>query len=265
VDNDAMPDDLDIVSLEGALRGAFAGPVRYIPSTGSTNADALAWAADGAPEGAIVVTDYQSAGRGRWGRSWAAPAGTGLLFSLVLRPSPEKVGLLTTLAGVACCGAIRDATGLDALLRWPNDVLVGSRKTAGILVETRVAGARVEVAVVGVGVNVSTRADQWPPELAGTATSLAIELGDPPGRIALLGGILGALESRYSQWASESLIKEAAALSAVLGNHVRVLRGDGRSVEGLARGLTASGALEIESSDGTVAVESGEVQRLTAP
>src|SRR5918996_4001047 len=115
-----MGGDLDQRMLERVLAG-IAGPVRYVEETGSTNSDALEWAAEGAPEGALVVAEYQTAGHGRWGRSWESPPGSALLFSLILRPGPDTIGLLTTLAGVSCAAGIDAATGLEPGLKWPND------------------------------------------------------------------------------------------------------------------------------------------------
>jgi BirA family biotin operon repressor/biotin-[acetyl-CoA-carboxylase] ligase len=264
-----MHHDLDLAAVESALVGGLAGPVRYLPETGSTNSDALDWAEEGAPEGAVVVAGYQSAGRGRWGRTWTAPPGRALLFSVVLRPVAGRAALLTTLAGCACCAGVRDTTGLQAGVRWPNDVIVAGKKVAGILVETRVLGSQMQAAVVGVGMNVSMEYADLGPDLADRATSIGIELeragAVPPDRTALLVGILRALEARYSRWSSEGLLDEATALSVVLGRTVRLRRADGRAVEGTARALTATGALEIDTSDGIVVADSGEIERLVAP
>jgi BirA family transcriptional regulator, biotin operon repressor / biotin---[acetyl-CoA-carboxylase] ligase len=264
-----MGGDLDQQRLERELAG-IAGPVRYLKETGSTNSDALDWAAEGAPEGALVVAEYQTAGRGRWGRSWESARGRALLFSLVLRPGPEAVGLLTTLAGVACASGIRGVTGLDAGLKWPNDVILRGRKVAGILVETRVAGSAVTAAVVGVGVNVSSRADDFSPEVAETATSVEVELAaagrsEAPERVALLAAILRQLDQRYRSWAPHRLLEEATGLSVILGRRVLVRGPRGDVTEGVARRLTSTGALELEAGGTFVVVESGEVERLGAP
>jgi BirA family transcriptional regulator, biotin operon repressor / biotin---[acetyl-CoA-carboxylase] ligase len=264
-----MGGDLSQQRLERELAG-IAGPVRYVKETGSTNSDALDWAAEGAPEGALVVAEYQTAGRGRWGRSWESAPGRALLFSLLLRPGPEAVGLLTTLAGIACAAGIRRVAGLEAGLKWPNDVILRGRKVAGILVETRVAGSAVTGAVVGVGVNVSSRAEDFSPEVAETATSVAVELAaagrsEPPERVALLAAILRQLDQRYRSWAPHRLLEEASGLSVILGRRVRVrsLRSD--ATEGVARRLTSTGALELEAGGTLVVVESGEVERLDEP
>jgi BirA family transcriptional regulator, biotin operon repressor / biotin---[acetyl-CoA-carboxylase] ligase len=267
--NEPMGGDLDQQRLERELAG-IAGPVRYLNETGSTNSDALDWAAEGAPEGALVVAEYQTAGRGRWGRSWESARGSALLFSLILRPGPEAMGLLTTLAGVACAAGIRGVTGLEAGLKWPNDVILRGRKVAGILVETRVAGSAVTGAVVGVGVNVSSRAEDFPPDVGETATSVGAEVdaagrGEPPERVALLAAILRQLDQRYRTWAPHRLLEEATALSVIFGRRVRVRGPQGDVMEGVARRLTTTGALELEAGGTLAVVESGEVHRLDEP
>ena len=264
-----MAGDLDQQTLERELAG-IAGPVRYVEETGSTNSDALDWAAEGAPEGAMVVAENQAAGRGRWGRSWESVPGTSLLFSLVLRPGPEAIGLLTTLAGVGCAAGIRALTGLEPGLKWPNDVILRDRKVAGILVETRVAGSEVTGAVVGIGLNVSSRPEDFSAEVSETATSLAVELeaagrGGPLGRPALLAGILGQIDQRYREWAPQRLLGEATEKSIILGRSVRVRGPQGDVMEGVARRLTRTGALELEAGGTLAVVESGEVERLDAP
>ena len=264
-----MDSGLDQQRLERELAG-IAGPVRYLRETGSTNSDALDWAAEGAPEGAVVVAEYQTAGRGRWGRSWESASGTALLFSLVLRPSPDAVGLLTTLAGVGSAAGIEGLTGLEPGLKWPNDVILRDRKVAGILVETRVSGASVTGAVVGIGVNVSSRPEDFSPEVSGTATSLAVEIEAAgrrglPERTALLSAILQQIDRRYRTWAPERLLEEATARSVILGRPVRVRSPQGNVMEGVARRLTRTGALELEAGGTLAIVESGEVQRLDEP
>jgi BirA family biotin operon repressor/biotin-[acetyl-CoA-carboxylase] ligase len=161
-------------------------------------------------------------------------------------------------------------TGLEPGLKWPNDVILRDRKVAGILVETRVAGSAVTGAVVGVGVNVSSRPEDFSPEVAATATSIAVELeaagrGSPPDRVALLAAILQQLDQRYRAWAPQGLLEEATAQSVVLGRSVRVRGPQGDVMEGVALRLTRTGALELEAGGTLAVVESGEVQRLDEP
>jgi BirA family biotin operon repressor/biotin-[acetyl-CoA-carboxylase] ligase len=171
------------------LRGRFGRPYTFVDRCASTQR-----LLDDAPEGAIAVTDEQTEGRGRLGRSWQAPAGTSLLFSIVLEPpvSAERLPELSLVAGAAVAEAVETETGLATEVKRPNDVLVSGRKLAGILAEA--VDGRV---VLGVGVNVSQTKDQLPD--ATPATSLALE-GAAVDREALLVTVLARLEARYDAW-----------------------------------------------------------------
>ncbi|MDQ3940065.1 MAG: biotin--[acetyl-CoA-carboxylase] ligase, partial [Actinomycetota bacterium] len=138
-----MSDLLSAERIDDALRGRFGRPLRYHESIDSTNRDALEWAAAGAPEGAVVTTDHQTAGRGRWGRSWSSTPGRLLQLSVILRPGlpVTDAGVVTTAVGLACAESVDELTGVPAQIKWPNDVTVGGRKLAGILVESVVTGA----------------------------------------------------------------------------------------------------------------------------
>jgi BirA family transcriptional regulator, biotin operon repressor / biotin---[acetyl-CoA-carboxylase] ligase len=177
------------------LRGRFGQPYEHVESAPSTQ---LLVPAD-APEGALVVAEEQTAGRGRLGRRWLAPAGTSLLCSLQLRPAvaPEHLPELTGVASHACADAIAALTELEPELKFPNDVLVAGRKVAGILAE-----AREERVVLGVGVNVNVTAEELPREVERPATSLLVETGREVDRAALLVELLARLERRYDEWVS---------------------------------------------------------------
>jgi BirA family biotin operon repressor/biotin-[acetyl-CoA-carboxylase] ligase len=177
--------------------GRLASQVLYFTSAGSTNDIAGELAARGAAEGAVVVADAQTTGRGRRGRTWFSPAGSGLYVSVVLSPgrarvASERAMALTTLAaGVALSEAIEHTTGLSADIKWPNDLMVGRRKLAGILAE----GVAHDSVVLGYGVNVGLAA--YPPELADRATSLESELGRGIDRAMLFAESLASLAARY--------------------------------------------------------------------
>jgi BirA family biotin operon repressor/biotin-[acetyl-CoA-carboxylase] ligase len=175
------------------LRGRFGRPYDHVESTPSTQ---LLVPAD-APEGALVVAEGQTAGRGRLGRPWLAPAGTSLLCSLQLRPAvpPERLPELTVVASHACAEAIAALTGLEPKLKFPNDVLVDGRKVAGILAE-----AREERVVLGVGINVNVAVEELPREVERPATSLLVETGGEVDRAALLVELLERFERRYDEW-----------------------------------------------------------------
>ena len=189
----AVNDSLAPEAMVPRLRGRFGQPYEHVGSTPSTQ---LLLAPD-APEGALVVAEEQTAGRGRLGRSWFAPAGTSLLCSLQLRPDTptERLPELTGVAARACADAIAALTGLEPALKFPNDVLVGGRKVAGILAEAR--DGRV---VLGVGINVNLPADELPEDVDRPATSLLVETGRELDRAELLAELLERLERRYDAW-----------------------------------------------------------------
>ena len=190
-----MPDSLSPEVVEPRLLGRFGHPYTYIASTSSTQ---LLLPPE-APEGALVATDEQTAGRGRLGRHWLAPAGASLLCSLQLRPTvpSERLPELTVVASRACAEAIAALSLLEPEVKLPNDVRVGGRKVAGILAEAR--EGRV---VLGIGVNVNITADDLPQEVDLPATSLLVETGRELDRAELLAELLVRLESRYDAWLS---------------------------------------------------------------
>jgi BirA family transcriptional regulator, biotin operon repressor / biotin---[acetyl-CoA-carboxylase] ligase len=203
----------------------------------------------------VVVTDHQTAGRGRLDRTWLTPEGSALTFSAVLAPRHVPVGRwpwLPLLTGVAVAEGVRRATGLVCSLKWPNDVLVEGAKVAGILVERveRPAGA---VAVVGVGVKDTTTADELP---VATASSLLLATGHEVRREDLLVQVLAALGEGYDAWqavagdAADGLRTAYLSLCATLGLPVRVALPDGRAVTGTASGVDTDGRLEVTTEGG---------------
>ena len=227
-------------------------------STGSTNADVAEAARAGAPEGLIVATDEQTAGRGRLGRTWATPPRTALAVSVLLRPGPvppARWGWLPLLAGLAVLDAV-NATGVDARLKWPNDVLVGDRKLAGILAE-RVGGvgADSDGVVIGMGVNVSLTPAELPVE---TATSLLIERARVLDRDPLLRALLRSFGRRYETWRSvrgdvggiaeggDATREAYMGACSTLGRLVRVDLPGGTVVTGRARDIDPDGRLVLD-------------------
>ena len=238
--------------------------------TGSTNADLLARAAGGEPEGAVLAAEEQNAGRGRLGRAWVSPPRAALTFSVLLRPAAvprARLGWLPLLAGVAVAAAVRDVAEVDAQLKWPNDVLVGPAKVGGILAEA--AGGAV---VIGVGVNVSTEPAGLPPRGPGglAATSLLIEGAAGTDRSRLLAAILAGLERRYRTWSQvfgdterSGLRAEYTGLCATLGRRVRVELPGGRVVDGLAADLDADGRLLVSvPPEADLPVAAGDIVHL---
>ena len=228
----------------------------------STNALATEAAAAGAAEGLLVLADQQSAGRGRHGRTWSAPAGSSLLLSLLVRPvvPAASLPLLPLLTGLVLAEtAARHLPDTEVALKWPNDLLVGGRKAAGILVEG--AGG---AAVVGVGVNVDWRGVDRPEEL-GFATSLAEAAGHDVDRWRLLAGFLGVFSRRYEQWQElpAAFLDGYRQRCATLGRQVRVAGLDGVAVEGAAVDIDRTGALVVRTEAGqTMSFNAGDVEHL---
>ena len=262
-----MGGDLSADAVERTLRGDFGSPLRFFEEIGSTNTEALTWAREGGPEGALVVTNHQTGGRGRWGRSWSSAPGKLLQFSLVLRPrlAPDQLGLVTTALGVACAEAIEELTSIEPTIKWPNDVRIGGRKVAGILVESELAGASVGIVVAGMGINVGWSEDEVPPELRDTATSLHIATSaEPPDRVDLLAAVLRTFQLRYVSLpeTAPALIAAATARSDVLGRDVTVALATDETVSGRAIGLSPRGELELETKGGITTLAVGEIARL---
>jgi BirA family biotin operon repressor/biotin-[acetyl-CoA-carboxylase] ligase len=227
--------------------------------TGSTNADALALAREGAPEGVVLVADHQTAGRGRLGRSWQAPPGSSLLMTVLLRPPPEEAELVTFAAAVSMAEAVEATTGVRALLKWPNDLTVDDRKLAGVLAEADWHDDAVAVCV-GIGVNCNWP-DEVPAELRDTLVALNGLTGAEVDRRALLDAFLGALGSRYPKPDRAALLAAWRARSATLGRRVRVDLG-GDQVEGTAADVTTEGHLVVETASGPRTFAVGDVTHL---
>lgn len=274
--------DLDRPPLhETALRralvreGGFWREIRVVDRTGSTNADLAQRARDGAPEGTVLVTELQTAGRGRLGRTWTAPPRSGLMFSMLLRPQVPvpMLGWASLLTGVAVAGAVRRMTAwsqegerflsggdvaVDARLKWPNDLMVGERKLAGILVEKTGEGL-----IAGVGLNVGLREAELPVR---TATSLAIEGAPLSDRAPLLRAILREFATWYREWTALDGDPEASGLRtaykdlcATLGRRVRVELPGAETLSGTARDVDGAGRLVVAGTGWDSAVSAGDV------
>ncbi|HEV8585070.1 MAG TPA: biotin--[acetyl-CoA-carboxylase] ligase [Methylomirabilota bacterium] len=231
----------------------------HLPRVDSTQAIAFDLAAQGAADRTVVVTDYQAAGRGRRGRAWDAPAGTSLLTSILVRPrgTPERWGGYSLASALAVADALARVAGLGARLKWPNDVLVGGRKIAGILLESRLpAGGGDGVIAVGIGVNLGQRA--FPAGLAARATSVVLETGRLIERDAALAALLEAFDGWRARLEAEGLepVRQRwLALADTIGRRVSV---DG--LTGVAVDLDADGALVLEDGERRHRVVAGELE-----
>ncbi|MDQ3647324.1 MAG: biotin--[acetyl-CoA-carboxylase] ligase [Actinomycetota bacterium] len=217
--------------------------------TDSTNRRARELAEAGAPHGTLVTAGEQSAGRGRQGREWTAPPGSAVLMSLVLRELDELLPLAASVAVSEAC----EAAGVNCSIKWPNDVWIDGRKVAGILVEGR---PQEGWAVLGIGLNVGTEAEQLPAELRDSATSLRIATGRAPSTEGVLEALLATLERRLGTEHGEVLAAWAER-DALRGRRVRWQEG-----QGVAAGVDRGGALLVDTEEGRVALEAGEVHLL---
>jgi BirA family biotin operon repressor/biotin-[acetyl-CoA-carboxylase] ligase len=253
-------------AAEAVRAAGLSAPVHYAEVTGSTNSDLLRLAGEGAPEWTIFVANQQIAGRGRMGRTWVSSPGSSLLVSVLLRPSlaPAESTLLALGAGAAMALACEEACGVRARCKWPNDVMVGGRKLGGVLVEAQVQEAEVQHAVIGAGVNLIQREEDFPPEIRQRATSMALEGGRPEAAI-LLTAYLGRLARLCDtgQAAFRPTVLEAyRGLCDTIGRSVKASTTNGSEVTGRAAAIGDSGELIIRTSRGERRVGFGEVVHL---
>jgi BirA family biotin operon repressor/biotin-[acetyl-CoA-carboxylase] ligase len=242
----------------------WGDPLMYCRETGSTNEDALAAARAGAVNGSLFVAEQQSRGRGRSGKSWQAAPGESLLFSLLLRPEPNTghPSALTLAVGLGVRAALEPYSSAALRVKWPNDVLAGPRKLAGVLCEAELSSGRINALVIGVGINISQ--EQFPPELGSSAVSLAA-LGPGsaplPAREQMLVAVLLAVEARVRACLSSGFAQlggEFASHDALRNARVSVT--GPAPLEGIARGVDSEGRLLLETEGVVVAVCSGTVR-----
>ncbi len=267
-----VPDALDAAGLNRTVTGpgGLWQAVEVTALTGSTNADLLARARGGAPEGLVLAAEEQSAGRGRMGRTWVSPPRASLMFSLLLRPQtvpPARRGWLSLLTGVAVAEAVTTVTGLDLRLKWPNDVLIAGAKLGGILAE-----AADDAVVMGIGINVSAGPDELPGPGPGAlpATSMRVAGSAALDRTALLTEILASFERWYLPWRQAGGDPEPSGLRQAylsrcdtIGRQVRAELPGGQLLSGPAVGVEEDGRLLVRVSPGSdVPVSAGDVVHL---
>lgn len=256
---DGMP--FDAKALRSMLAGRnLGGLLEYRETVDSTNRVALRLAREGAAEGTVVLADSQTAGRGRLNRSWQSPAGTNLYFSVILRPTvaPPDAAQITLLAGVAVAEAVSSVCHAGVGIKWPNDVRIRGRKVCGILTEMRIEGEEVAV-IVGIGLNVNIRKEDFDAGHKDTATSLREETGRDQSREELFVLLCERLEQWYGAFLKDGFAAVRAGWllwSEMAGKRVRILFRD-EAQEGIVAGIDRDGALLI--SDGR-----GELRRITA-
>jgi BirA family biotin operon repressor/biotin-[acetyl-CoA-carboxylase] ligase len=250
-------DALDTTSLQRLLTTQVFGRTMHIlPSTTSTNDIIKDLAQHGAPEGTVVVAEYQTQGRGRHGRSFVSPAGVGIYLSLLVRPQADihRLPQLTLAVAVATAEALAEYSALSVRLKWPNDVEISGKKVAGILCEAVLNPLPSPLVIIGIGINVNTALEQFPPELHQQVTSLALAAGHTWARMPLLALLLAHLERLYGafqQGDSTSVRQRWLHYGGhMIGRQVRCVLEPSAGV-GTVLDLDEDGALLIQHADGT--------------
>jgi BirA family biotin operon repressor/biotin-[acetyl-CoA-carboxylase] ligase len=259
-----VPDILTPDMLRQRLKGSLFGKrIYHFFRTDSTNRVALELGHAGEPEGAVVLAEEQTAGKGRAGRSWHSERATGIYVTVVLRPklAPAQAPVLTMMAGISAQTAIQAQTGLSADLKWPNDLIIHGKKVGGILTEMHAEPAQVRFVIVGIGLNVNQ--EKFPGDLGQTATSLRAETGKHQSRLELLVRLLREFESDYNRLLREGVASVTerfeAASSFARGKRVQVTNGAG-TFTGTTAGLGPEGLLQVKRDDGQiVTVIAGDV------
>lgn len=256
----------------------FGQKIYYKEEIDSTNTEAKRQAVEGAGHGLLVIAEQQTLGKGRRGRNWNSPKGTGIWMSLLLKPeiSADKASMLTLVTALSAADAIFEMTGLEASIKWPNDIVINGKKVCGILTEMSADNNGIRYVIVGIGINVNT--EEFPEEIKETATSLLIEkrketekLGKPASREqmslnreALVALVLKKLECYYEQFLVNEdlnfLLEDYNKKLVNYNRQVMVLGSDGQiELSGIAKGINKEGELLVETEDGLVEVRSGEV------
>jgi BirA family biotin operon repressor/biotin-[acetyl-CoA-carboxylase] ligase len=249
-----VPDILTADMLRQRLKGSLFGKrIYHFFKVDSTNRVALELGHAGEPEGAVILGEEQTAGRGRAGRAWHSERAAGIYVTLLLRPklAPVQTPLLTMMAGLSAHTAIQAQTGLTVDLKWPNDLLIGGKKVGGILTEMHAEPAQVRFVIVGIGLNVNQ--DKFPAELAASATSLRVASGRPQSRLELLVRLLREFERDYNDFLSDgpaAVIERFTKVSSYAqGKRVQVSNGK-ESFTGTTAGLGPEGLLQVKRDSG---------------
>ena len=263
----SAPDRLCALEITHGLNTKFiAKKIHYFDYLPSTMDLAMQLGIQSAPNGTIVLAESQTKGRGRLGRSWFSPKHKGIYLSLILRPeiSPSASCVLTLLAAVSICEAVKKVTGLEAQIKWPNDIFMHNKKIAGILTEMNAEPDKVNFVVIGIGLNVNNDKKS----LIAQATSLKEQAGQPISRVILLQELLHRIEYNYSALkdkGAQAAIDKWRSFSLTLGRRVKIYYQD-KHIEGQAVDIDSDGALLIRKDSGlTVKVFSGDIIHCRQP
>ncbi|MFP6902050.1 MAG: biotin--[acetyl-CoA-carboxylase] ligase [Verrucomicrobiia bacterium] len=254
----AAPDALLAVDLQSRQRNGqlIGNAIRVLPQTTSTNDEASRAALEGHPEGLVIFAESQSAGRGRMGRRWSSPAGRGLWFSVLLRPSlaPSECTQLTAASANALVRAIQSTTGITPEIKWPNDLLIKGKKIAGILTEMSAELEHVRSVILGIGIDANQTASEFPADLRGIATSLKLATGKSVSRADLAEAVLRELDREYARILAgqfAAVAEEWGSRCSTLGKQVTIAMGT-RRVRGRAEALDENGALLLRTEHGRI-------------
>lgn len=265
-----LKEDLTLLlphKLKDKLNTRYIGKeIHYFREVDSTNEVAKKLAREGAPEGTIIIAESQSRGKGRRGKKWISPLG-GAWLSIILRPNtlPINAPQLTFIAGVAAAQTIKDEYGLDAGIKWPNDVLIDNKKVCGVLTEISTEIDTIDYIVTGIGIDANIDVNLLPPELRDTTTSIKSELDHDISRMILVQKFLGNFETMYDEFNKgnfQEILRKWRQLSKTIGRQVEIRKGT-EFVRGEAVGVNSKGALILELEDGTLQkIISGECRHI---
>ena len=250
-----IPDKLLVTELKWKLKTKVIGKeIHFYESVGSTNIVAYELAEKNHPEGTIVISDEQTKGKGRLGRNWFSPSRKGVYLSLILRPDimPNEVPEITLVAAVSAIKAIRKFSGLEALIKWPNDILISDRKTGGILTELKAETDKVNFVILGMGINVNTPKRLIPD--GGTSMKEESKSKSDFSRIEFTRILINILDEEYGKFRNgkfKNILDELKSYSCTLGRHVSIATGSGEKIKGKAIDINEKGALIIKLDDGT--------------
>jgi len=263
-----VPDTLTALEVGPLLATRELGrTLHHYDELDSTNVKAFELAHEGGFHGEVIVAEHQTAGKGRRGRVWVSPPGKSLAMSVIVRPEipPSRAPELTLVTAVALAETLRDS-GVDARIKWPNDVQIAGKKVAGILTELSADTERVHFVILGIGVNLNVPAAEFPAEIAEIATSILAAKNQPVHRALFVAALLAKLESWLDVWTEQGFapIRDAwKALTSTLGQEV-VVRTDGKELRGVAEDIDESGALLLRAGEKLERILSGDVEQLRA-
>ena len=245
-----VPDRLSVPEIKRTIKTRLIGEeVLIFDEVDSTNQIAMEMGAKGGEDGLVVIAESQLHGKGRLGRTWISPRGVNLYVSVLLRPefSPHQASVLTMMASVAAAAAISKTTGLDAKIKWPNDILVEQKKVSGILTEMNAEEEKINYVVIGIGINVNMKKEDLPGNLRMPATSLMESLGRRVDRIEVLCAFLESLDSNYEDLKNRgimSIVQKWRMLCSTLNKRIKVVL-PGEVIEGVAEDITPEGGLVV--------------------